>query len=60
MDQRITELPAGKRQIFDDFARVSDLARSSPDAVDLTEVELAREVIAAERKRLATEERTRS
>jgi superfamily II DNA or RNA helicase len=52
VDQRITELLAGKRQLFDEFARVSDMADSTPDAVDLSEADLAREVVAAERQRL--------
>ncbi|GAA5057381.1 hypothetical protein HNP84_000481 [Thermocatellispora tengchongensis] len=38
---------------FDDFARVSAMTDSSPEAVDLTEAELVREVLAAERQRLA-------
>ncbi len=54
VDKRITELLAGKRRIFDDFARVSDTADSSPEAVDLSEAELVREVLAAERQRLST------
>ncbi|MEU8055229.1 DEAD/DEAH box helicase [Microbispora bryophytorum] len=53
VDQRIVELVAGKRRLFDDFARVSDMANSAPEAVDLSEAELAREVVAAERQRLA-------
>lgn len=52
VDQRILELLAGKRQLFDEFARVSDMADSAPEAVDLSEAELAREVVAAERRRL--------
>ncbi|WBB51179.1 DEAD/DEAH box helicase [Verrucosispora sp. WMMA2044] len=52
VDQRITELLAGKRRIFDDFARVSDTADASPEAVDLSEAELVQEVVAAERQRL--------
>ncbi|PMR59251.1 helicase SNF2 [Verrucosispora sp. ts21] len=52
VDQRIADLLADKRRIFDDFARVSDMADSSPEAVDLTEAELVREVLAAERRRL--------
>ncbi|PWU52339.1 helicase SNF2 [Micromonospora sp. S4605] len=52
VDQRIVELLAGKKQLFDDFARVSDLAGSTPEAVDLSEAELVREVVAAERERL--------
>ncbi|HLU46115.1 MAG TPA: C-terminal helicase domain-containing protein [Natronosporangium sp.] len=52
VDQRITELLAEKKRLFDDFARVSDMADSTAEAVDLSEVELAREVVAAERRRL--------
>ncbi|WFE44764.1 DEAD/DEAH box helicase [Verrucosispora sp. WMMD1129] len=52
VDQRIVELLAGKKQLFDDFARVSDLAGATPEAVDLSEAELVREVVAAERQRL--------
>ena len=52
VDQRIVELLAGKKQLFDDFARVSDVADSTPEAVDLSEAELVREVVAAERQRL--------
>lgn len=50
---RITELLAGKKQPFDDFARVSDLADSTPEAVDLTGADLVRQVVAGERQRLA-------
>ncbi|MDG4829316.1 DEAD/DEAH box helicase [Solwaraspora sp. WMMD1047] len=53
VDQRITELLAGKKRIFDDFARVSDMAAATPDAVDLSEADLVRQVIAAERQRLS-------
>ncbi|MGY3516382.1 DEAD/DEAH box helicase [Micromonospora sp. PTRAS2] len=52
VDERITELLAGKKRIFNDFARVSDMADSSPEAVDLSEAELVRAVVAAERRRL--------
>ncbi|MEV8511499.1 DEAD/DEAH box helicase [Dactylosporangium sp. NPDC051484] len=53
VDQRIVELLAAKKRLFDDFARVSDMADSAPEAVDLSEAELARQVVAAERERLA-------
>jgi superfamily II DNA or RNA helicase len=53
VDQRIVELLAGKKQVFDEFARVSDMAGSTPEAVDLSEAELVREVVASERERLA-------
>lgn len=52
VDQRITAILARKRELFDDFARVSETAESAPEAVDLSEADLARDVIAAERERL--------
>lgn len=52
VDQRITEILARKRELFDDFARVSATAESAPEAVDVSEADLARDVIAAERERL--------
>lgn len=52
VDERITEILAEKRAVFDDFARVSELAHSAPEAFDITEAELARQVVAAERERL--------
>lgn len=52
VDQRITEILARKRDLFDDFARVSATAESAPEAVDVSEAHLARDVIAAERERL--------
>jgi hypothetical protein len=42
-----------KRQLFDEFARDSFIAKQAPDAVDVSEVELARRVVAAERERLS-------
>ncbi len=54
VDQRVTEILARKRRLFDDFARLSETAASAPEAVDVSEAELAREVIAAERERLFT------
>ena len=52
VDQRITEILARKREIFEDFARVSETAQSAPEALDVSEADLARDVIAAERERL--------
>lgn len=60
VDQRITEMLAGKKRLFDDFARVSDMAGATPDAVDLSEAELVQEVIAAERKRLFERDRAQA
>lgn len=49
-DQRILDILQQKRQLFDEYARHSEVARSSPDAVD---VDLAKAVIAEEQRRLA-------
>lgn len=64
VDERITELLARKKALFDDYARESATADSAPEAVDvgaaaavaaaeLTDAELARQVVAAEQARLA-------
>lgn len=52
VDQRITEILARKRVLFAEFARVSETAESAPEAFDISEADLAREVVAAERQRL--------
>lgn len=52
VDERIREILADKRQLFDEFARDSVIAERAPDAVDVTDAELARIVVAAERERL--------
>ena len=52
VDERIREVLAAKRRLFDDFARDSVIAKEAPDAVDVSDTELARMVVAAERERL--------
>jgi hypothetical protein len=52
VDQRLREILARKRELFEEFARESETAASAPEAYDISEAELAREVIAAERERL--------
>jgi hypothetical protein len=52
VDERIREILADKKQLFDEFARDSVIAKQAPDAVDVTDAELARLVVAAERERL--------
>lgn len=52
VDRRITEILARKAGLFDDFARVSNTAASAPEFVDISEGDLARQVIAEERQRL--------
>lgn len=52
VDQRLREILAHKKEIFESFARESDTAASAPEAYDVTEAALARDIIAAERERL--------
>jgi SNF2 family DNA or RNA helicase len=53
VDQRVLELLADKREAFDEYARRSDMANVTPDAVDTrSETELRQAIVAAERKRL--------
>jgi SNF2 family DNA or RNA helicase len=62
VDQRMLELLHGKRVAFNEYARRSDLAEATPDAVDVsdltaarqaaTEAELQRRIVQAEQKRL--------
>lgn len=52
VDRRITDILEQKRQVFEAFARDSDVADSAPEAYDVSEAELARQVVAEERERL--------
>lgn len=54
VDQRIREILTRKSELFAEFARISETADSAPEAYDISEAELAREIIAAERERLFT------
>lgn len=60
VDQRITQILARKRELFNEFARVSATADSAPEAFDISEAELARDVVAAERERLFQQGRASS
>ncbi|MFC8734344.1 hypothetical protein ACFT5B_17970 [Luteimicrobium sp. NPDC057192] len=52
VDERIVELLAGKREVFDDYVRRSRVAAAAVSAVDVTEAGLARDVVAWEQARL--------
>lgn len=54
VDQRLLEILAGKRREFDAYARHSDTAESAPEAVDVSEQSLARRIVEAEQRRLAS------
>ncbi|CAM3578305.1 Helicase SNF2 [Tsukamurella ocularis] len=52
VDRRVREILARKKELFESFARESETAASAPEAYDVTEAELARDIIAEERERL--------
>jgi len=52
VDRRLREILDQKQELFENFARESEMAASAPEAYDVTESELAREIITAERERL--------
>ncbi|NAS24282.1 ATP-dependent helicase [Herbidospora sp. NEAU-GS84] len=52
VDQRLLEILAAKTRSFDEYARRSDLAESSPAAVDISEQALAHQIIEEEQRRL--------
>lgn len=52
VDLRITEILAAKKELFEEFARDSDTARSTVDALDISEAKLRQEVLEAERARM--------
>ena len=52
VDQRVRQILERKSALFDDFARQSATAESAPEAFDVSEAELAREIVAEERERL--------
>ncbi|HEY9472986.1 MAG TPA: DEAD/DEAH box helicase [Mycobacteriales bacterium] len=52
VDQRMLEMLGRKTRLFDEYARPSDIAEAAPDALDISEVELARRIVAEEQERL--------
>jgi SNF2 family DNA or RNA helicase len=53
VDQRMLDILGTKQVLFDAYARRSDLAESTPDAVDISEQSLARQIVAEEQLRLS-------
>ncbi|MET4925384.1 DEAD/DEAH box helicase [Streptomyces sp. PSRA5] len=53
VDQRMLHLLGTKQRLFDAYARHSDIAESTPDAVDISEQSLARRIVAEEQERMA-------
>jgi superfamily II DNA or RNA helicase len=53
VDQRMLTLLGRKERLFDAYARRSDAAEASPEALDVADTGLARQIIAEEQERLA-------
>jgi hypothetical protein len=53
VDQRMLEILHTKTRLFDAYARRSDVAESTPDAIDISEQALARQIVEEEQRRLA-------
>ena len=53
VDQRMLEILESKARLFDAYARRSDMAEATPDAVDISDSSLARRIVEEEQLRLA-------
>lgn len=53
VDERMLRILRAKTALFDTYARRSHLAESTPDAVDVSERDLARQIVEEEQRRLA-------
>ncbi len=56
VDQRMLDLLRAKGRLFDDYARRSEVAESTPEAVDVSERSLAALIVEEEQLRLAASE----
>ena len=52
VDIRVTQILARKKELFADFAAISETAEIVPEAFDVSEAELVKEIVEAERQRL--------
>jgi len=61
VDQQMLEITKEKREEFDEYARRSDLAAASPDAIDISDLAAVAEVASqtAAERRIVAEERSR-
>ncbi|WSL56668.1 DEAD/DEAH box helicase [Streptomyces sp. NBC_01725] len=53
VDQHMLQLLGTKKRLFDAYARHSEVAESTPEAVDISEQSLARLIVAEEQERMA-------
>ncbi len=60
VDERMLDILARKERLFDAYARRSDVAETTPDAVDVSDGSLARRIVEEEQRRLAAESGARS
>jgi hypothetical protein len=61
VDARMLEITQAKRAEFDEYARRSDLAASTPDAIDIADLNTVKEVAsqAEQERRILEQERKR-
>ncbi|MEU8765282.1 DEAD/DEAH box helicase [Streptomyces sp. NPDC048659] len=52
VDERMVEMLEAKTRLFDTYARRSAVAEATPDAVDVSDIELARRIVEEEQARL--------
>ncbi|MEU1475589.1 DEAD/DEAH box helicase [Streptomyces sp. NPDC005760] len=52
VDERLVKLLEAKTRLFDAYARRSAVAEASPDAIDVSDTELARQIVEEEQERL--------
>lgn len=57
VDDRLLRILRNKNRLFDAYARRSDTAEASPDAVDVSDDGIARRIVEEEQRRLAVEPR---
>ncbi|MEU6147007.1 DEAD/DEAH box helicase [Streptomyces sp. NPDC047081] len=55
VDERLLRILENKNRLFDAYARRSDTAEATPDAVDVTDAGIARRIVEEEQRRLAGE-----
>ncbi|MHC5257315.1 DEAD/DEAH box helicase [Streptomyces sp. UC4497] len=56
VDERLVKILANKSRLFDAYARRSSMAEATPDAVDVSDAEIARRIVEEEQARLGTAE----
>ncbi|MHC3473458.1 DEAD/DEAH box helicase [Streptomyces sp. 7R007] len=56
VDERLLRILADKDRLFDAYARRSDTADATPDAIDVSDAGLARRIVEEEQRRLAGEQ----